>query len=201
VTGLGPATPDALYAIFTLRKAQSLSGWRSRGQRCEPPEVLGDGSENKLVLGASRASQSKPTKPQDALKVCEPHLDLLALAPRLLEALGASERSGDVSAVFMDVARNLACRLLWAALRFERTYISVELACVIWKCLALVARCRSSRAAFRPGNDRRQQSDHIESRCVRRSHHLASICRRRGCVARCPSPRPASSASKPHRIS
>jgi hypothetical protein len=47
------------------------------------------------------------------------------------KSLGASERSGNVSGVFMDVARDLPCRLLCAALRFERTYISVELACVI----------------------------------------------------------------------
>jgi hypothetical protein len=40
--------------------------------------------------------------------VCEPHLDLLALAPRLLEALGASERPSNVSGMFMDVARDLA---------------------------------------------------------------------------------------------
>jgi hypothetical protein len=58
--------------------------------------------------GASWATQSKPTEPQDALQVCKPHLDLLALAPRLLEALGASERPGDVSGMLVDVARNLA---------------------------------------------------------------------------------------------
>jgi hypothetical protein len=40
--------------------------------------------------------------------VCEPHLDLLALTPRLLEAVGACERPGNVSGVLMDVARDLA---------------------------------------------------------------------------------------------
>jgi len=40
----------------------------------------------------------------------EPHLDLLALTPGLLEALGANERPGDVSGVLMDVARDLAKR-------------------------------------------------------------------------------------------
>jgi hypothetical protein len=40
--------------------------------------------------------------------VREPHLDLLALAARLLEALGAGERPGDISGVLMDVARDLA---------------------------------------------------------------------------------------------
>jgi hypothetical protein len=37
----------------------------------------------------SRDSCKAPTEPQDALQVCGPHLDLLALTPRLLEALGA----------------------------------------------------------------------------------------------------------------
>jgi hypothetical protein len=59
-------------------------------------------------LGASRAAQSKPVKPQDALEVCKPHLDLLALAPRLLEAIGANERPGNVAGALMDIARDLA---------------------------------------------------------------------------------------------
>jgi hypothetical protein len=50
-----------------------------------------DGGQNKLILGASWATQSKSTEPQDALQVCEPHLDLLALPSRLLKALSASE--------------------------------------------------------------------------------------------------------------
>ena len=45
---------------------------------------------------------------------------------------------GNVSGVFMDVTRDLARRLLWAALRFERAYVAVELACTIQKRLALV---------------------------------------------------------------
>ena len=57
---------------------------------------------------------------------------------RLFKALGASERAGNVSGVFMDVTRDLARRLLWAALRFERAYVAVELACTIQKRLALV---------------------------------------------------------------
>ena len=66
----------------------------------------------------------------------KPHLGFLALAPRLLEALGARERTGNVSGVFMDVAWYLACRIFRTALRFERTHIAVELAGAIQKCLA-----------------------------------------------------------------
>jgi hypothetical protein len=67
--------------------------------------------------------------------VREPHLDLLAFAPRLLEALGASERPGNVPGVLMYVARDFARWFFWTALRFERAYIEVELACTIKKCL------------------------------------------------------------------
>jgi hypothetical protein len=57
----------ALYATLTLRNTRRMSGWRSRNQRREPPQVLGDGSKDKLVLGTSRSTQSKPTELQDAL--------------------------------------------------------------------------------------------------------------------------------------
>jgi hypothetical protein len=69
---------------------------------------LGDSGLHKLILGASRTAKPKLTKPEDALQVRESHLDLLALASRLLKALSTSERPGHVSGVFVDVARNLA---------------------------------------------------------------------------------------------
>jgi hypothetical protein len=72
------------------------------------------------------------------LQVREPHLDLLAFMPRLLEALGTSERPGNVPGMLMDVTRDLARWFLWAALRFEWADIAVALACAIQKRLALV---------------------------------------------------------------
>jgi hypothetical protein len=47
--------------------------------------------------------------------VCEPHLDALAVTPRLLERFGADERSGNVASVLVNVAWDLACRFLRAA--------------------------------------------------------------------------------------
>ena len=58
-----------------------MSGWWSCNERREAPQILSDDSQNKLVLGAPWATKPKPTKPQDALQVCKPHLDLLALVP------------------------------------------------------------------------------------------------------------------------
>jgi hypothetical protein len=77
-TGFDPPALT-LSTQLALRDAQSPSGWRTSDQRREPPQVLGDGSKNKLVLGASRSTQPKSTELQDTLQVCEPHLDLLAL--------------------------------------------------------------------------------------------------------------------------
>jgi hypothetical protein len=78
------------------------------GQRREPSQVLSDGGQNKLILGTSRAAQSEPPELQDALQVCEPHLDLFALMPRPLEAICSGERPGNVSGMLMDIARDLA---------------------------------------------------------------------------------------------
>ena len=72
--------------------------------------------------------------------MCELHLDLLAIMPRTFNALGARERPGNVSGMLMDIARDIALWFLGTALRFERAYIAVELACAIQKCLALMHR-------------------------------------------------------------
>jgi hypothetical protein len=82
--------------------------------------------------------------------VCKAHLDLLALAPRLLEALGADKRPGNASGMLMDVARDLASWFLWAALGFKWAYIAVELACAIQKRLALMDGA-ALRSRFPPG--------------------------------------------------
>jgi len=85
------AGADALYATPTLRDAHSLSGWWPRDQLCKASQILSDGGQNKLVLGASWTTQSKSTELKDGLQVRKSHLDLLALTSRLLKAIGASE--------------------------------------------------------------------------------------------------------------
>jgi hypothetical protein len=60
--------------------------------------------------------------------VCEPHLDLVALTARLFESFSVGKRTGDVSGVLVDVARDLARWVCRTALWFKRTYIAVELA-------------------------------------------------------------------------
>jgi len=99
----------------TLRDAQNVSGWRACDQRCERPQVLSDSGKDKFILGTSRAAQSKPTEPQDALQVREPHLDLFALTPRLFEGLGAGEGASNITSGFVLIAWNPAKRALRTA--------------------------------------------------------------------------------------
>jgi hypothetical protein len=94
--GINARTPT-LFTQLYLRDAQNLSGRRLCNQHCEPPQVLSDRGQNKLILGASLATQSQSTELQDALQVREPHIDLLALPSRLLKAFGASVRAGSTS--------------------------------------------------------------------------------------------------------
>jgi hypothetical protein len=53
VKSRGLALLDAVYSTPPLRDAQSLSGWWESHQRCEPPQILGNGSQNEFILGAS----------------------------------------------------------------------------------------------------------------------------------------------------
>ena len=56
----------------------------------------------------------------------EPHLDALALATRLLEGIGAGERSGDITSALIDVARDPALRCFWTASGFEIALCTVQ---------------------------------------------------------------------------
>src|SRR6476469_1904300 len=179
------AGPDALYATLTLRNTQDSGGWRPSEQRCEPPQVLSDGGQNKLVLSTPWTTQPKPAELQDTLQVREPHLDLLALPPRLLEALGTGERTGNIPGMLMDVARDLARWVFRTAPRFVWAYIAVELAGAIQKRLALMY------GAARPKLLSTGAVVDVVARIIFKVAAREGAVFPRGCVARCPSPRPA----------
>jgi hypothetical protein len=121
-----PLQKSAVTSFLPRGGRLGCSGWvplprpRNRGyQLRHPSEVLGDRCKRKLVLCAARTSQSKSPEPEDTLQVREPHLDALALATRLLEGIGASERSGDVTSALIDAARDPTLRCFWTASGFE----------------------------------------------------------------------------------
>ena len=74
----------------------------------------------------------------------EPHLDALAIVPRLFEGVSADERSGDVACVLVNIARDLSCWLLRTAPGFEGASVAIELACAIKKRLSFMQRAASS---------------------------------------------------------
>jgi hypothetical protein len=65
------ARNQARVSLFALRPA--LGG--QRDQLCQLSEVLDRGSEEELVLSTGRTAQPEPVDAQDALEMCEQHLD------------------------------------------------------------------------------------------------------------------------------
>src|SRR5262245_30858837 len=108
--------------LDTTRRSRNTRGGRGRRsghELGEPAQVLGDGCQRELELGATRSAQSQAAKPQDALQVSEQHLDALAVAARLLEGLGLGECTRHVAGLLVDAAQELARRLLRTASRLE----------------------------------------------------------------------------------
>lgn len=71
-----------------LRRASGCERrWRTAEELDEPSQVLRSRRKHHFVSGAAQASQSKPIEFEDALHVCKSQLDLLPLAPLLLEVL------------------------------------------------------------------------------------------------------------------
>ena len=69
---------DATNPTLGSRNAR---GWRDRrrpcDQLCEPAKVLCDRRQRELELRTARPAQSQAAEPQDALQMCEQHLNTL----------------------------------------------------------------------------------------------------------------------------
>src|SRR5580704_6405151 len=106
-----PPTPDA--PAMRDRPARAANG--GGRELDEPPQVLRGRGEQDLVPRAAQASQPKPVEPEDALHMRKSHLDLFALAARLLEGLGVGQRPDAVAHILVDISCDLAndrCRTL-----------------------------------------------------------------------------------------
>jgi hypothetical protein len=92
-----------------LRCAGSCERWWGTAKQLdEAPEVLRGCCEQHLVPCAAQASPSKPAEPMDALHVRKSHLDLLALARRLLEGHRVGQGTDAVAHILVDTSYDLA---------------------------------------------------------------------------------------------
>ena len=98
---------------------------RVNRQLGETAQVLGDGGKCELELRAGRSAKPQPSHPKYPLQVRKQHLDLLAIAPRLLIGGGLSDGTGDIARCLIHVACDLPAGRLGAALRLERANAAV----------------------------------------------------------------------------
>ncbi len=59
----------------------------------ELAQVLRRGGEQELIPGTAWTTQAQPVEAQDALQMCELHLDLLAVTTQLRASLAATART------------------------------------------------------------------------------------------------------------
>ena len=91
-------------ATGRLRQTNRGPEWRCTAEELgKPPQVLRGSGEQDLVPRAAQATQSKPIEPEDALHMCKPHLDLLALPTRLLEGLRIGQRTDMITHILIEV--------------------------------------------------------------------------------------------------
>jgi hypothetical protein len=88
-------------------------------ERCEPFQVLDDGSEAELVACAGEAPQSHTLEAMMSLQVCEAHFYLLAFSLRLDERLCRGKCPGEVAGVFITSRGILRCGVLGAHFGFS----------------------------------------------------------------------------------
>jgi len=88
-------------------------------------EVLHCGCKVELITGSAWTPQAKSFKAVVAFEVGELHLDLFALVARLLVFRRSHERASDIACVLVHVVHDPPMRHVRAALRFERTNLTV----------------------------------------------------------------------------
>lgn len=87
---------------------------------------MGDGGKCELELRAGRSAKPQASHPKYPLQMREQHLNLLAIAPRLLISGGLGDGAGDIARSLVHVACDLPARRLGAALRLERAVAAVS---------------------------------------------------------------------------
>lgn len=103
----------------------------------EPPQVLRGCRQQDLILDATQAAQPEPVEPENPFHVGKSHLDLLALAVRLLEGRGIGQSPDLVAQFFVEVAGHFA-RHGRGALGLQQAARAIILAGSVINCMALV---------------------------------------------------------------
>ena len=112
-------------ASLNLGNATHHQWWWASDEFAEASQVLGDGGKGELELGAAWTAQPEPTEAQNALQVCEQHLDLLAVAPRLGELLRPGECPSNVAGCFVHIAWHTTLWRSWTTTGFERAWATI----------------------------------------------------------------------------
>jgi hypothetical protein len=104
----------ATSIVATLRNAQNGSGRRSRNERCKAPEVLDDGGENKLILGAlrrpealERAMMAIAITSASCLRTCPCRENASMLVTMILATATKRLRAGDTLIACRDLNNGL----------------------------------------------------------------------------------------------
>jgi hypothetical protein len=70
----------------------------------ERPQVLRGSCKQHFVPDAAQAPQPKPVEPENSLHMRKSHLDLLALAARLLEGFRIGQPTDTITHILVEVA-------------------------------------------------------------------------------------------------
>ena len=111
---------------------------RPEGSKGKGFQVLYDRREMKFVTRTGEPSEPHAFETVVGLEVSKAHLDALAFIPRLEEALCPHESSRCIAGIFMNVAGHLSGSHIRAALRFQRTGITVEFGGAVAEHVAVV---------------------------------------------------------------
>jgi len=121
--------------------ARWCSGGLQRGQwdqLCQLPEVLDRCSQEELVSSTKWPPQPEPIEAQDALEMCEQHLDLLPFAPRRHVGFGPGDVACDVTGAFVDGAWDLASGDVRTTTWLKLAGIAVTFAGAIEQCCPII---------------------------------------------------------------
>jgi hypothetical protein len=101
---------------------------RHRDDLGQLAQVLGGGSEDKLVFCTVWSPQAQAVELKDAFEVREEHLDLLSLASRGHVGIAGGDIAGHVARAFVDRAQDLALGSVRTAFRSELAGVARRLA-------------------------------------------------------------------------